>query len=1039
MDATCVLLQVCQEFATHINHFVFASSSMVYSNSCLVPFSEQMVCIPVGVYAQSKLDCETRLQSYAALKIFPVSIVRLFSVYGEDGRPDMAVLKFLQSIHRYQPCTIYGKGSQSRDFTYISDVVDSLFLISTNPPLAESASIINIGKSESHSILHLAEVVAKSLKRPLFKQFESIHPGASVEPECTRADITKLMKVYGFEPRVTLVQGIQSTVSWFLKNYPFHVVTIIATQYERLKLLATRCLPSILNQSLLPECIVIVFDSNDSGELKEVRAVVDQVVIDAGSPCQVLIIPNHRTPGASGAWNTGIEFTVHSILTPKYQNRLHLSLSCNDLSHAFISIIDDDDSWEPNHLFVCREIVQSKGSTIVVTGLIRHESDTNILHLGVRDSITVDDFLPGNRGHVQGSNMFIRCDIFGFTGLFDENLKSCTDRDLLVRMLDLKFVNIDFVPQHTVHHYAEIERLRLSTPGSSNKLQGLTQFWTKYKGRMNELHQQEFCDRAINLFNWKPSKEPPLSHSNDGNNNNVPIVDGGCLLLLVGLITDSTTPQCEPLLNNLLELSRDLRLEVFILENGPRNVTNLPETALSLLVNEYCTRGLQCCLISVEMQTDLYRNKRLNPSIPEPVVNKRLPISHARTILQQYVASVAKELQQQAELADLKLAVLIVDDDKRFQNSSHSMIISILNKYAKPSSCNEYPIDALFGTDVDSPPLPEPFVVRTQLVDLYHLLVRFSQCDCEGKYAPEAILHNLPVDIYHDLGDCTQYLETPLALNITQSSNLDIFEYVSLNIDTLINGGLLFRNPSKLNVKNNSLIESYYRGGFTFVFNVECLLQVPNLSPTINGVTLRRSDMNWALINQLKHNRKFYLDFSVQIGHNRGKTTNHSLSVSQLQEIYNQKVLADVQGQAVTRSIYSTQLFSATAFEQFWLEYTRNVQSRTTRFVLSLYRVQGLIAAIQNTVTMIQQRWTDHRSQSALSRLVKTLATLQSLYSVQWWQQNCIQQLYRSIYAESSAEYAKPQLRLWFQSVPSYLLPVSCKVLQEHRITMAER
>src|SRR3989337_786578 len=109
---------------TGVKNFVFASSSSVYGINSKVPFSEEdPITCPISPYATTKRAGELMCFTYSHLYNIPVTCLRFFTVYGEKGRPDMAVAKFTRLIHEGRPVEVYGDGTAQRDFTYVSDIV----------------------------------------------------------------------------------------------------------------------------------------------------------------------------------------------------------------------------------------------------------------------------------------------------------------------------------------------------------------------------------------------------------------------------------------------------------------------------------------------------------------------------------------------------------------------------------------------------------------------------------------------------------------------------------------------------------------------------------------------------------------------------------------------------------------------------------------------------------------------------------------------------------------------------------------------------
>ncbi|MFN9971742.1 MAG: glycosyltransferase, partial [Phycisphaerae bacterium] len=153
---------------------------------------------------------------------------------------------------------------------------------------------------------------------------------------------------------------------------------------------------------------------------------------------RLTVMRNRRTPArASGAWNSGLD-------------QLHRDIRQPDL--VFVAVLDDDDSWEPDHLECCFDAAHSGDLNMVASGLIRHETEGDPGH---RHSIPSkldarELFVRGQ--HIQGSNLFVRLDLLLDAGGFDERLPSCTDRDLCLRLARLPELRFGPTQKHTVHH-----------------------------------------------------------------------------------------------------------------------------------------------------------------------------------------------------------------------------------------------------------------------------------------------------------------------------------------------------------------------------------------------------------------------------------------------------------------------------------------------------------------------------------------------------------------------------------------------------------
>ena len=237
------------------------------------------------------------------------------------------------------------------------------------------------------------------------------------------------------------------------------IAAVVAT-HNRPEMLAKRSLTSVARQTRPPDYLLVVDDSDHS--MRPVNA--EAVAVRAIEDTREIYLENRRTDGASGAGNTAL---AH--------------LQGIDPS-AFVAVLDDDDSWADTYLEHCEKAVLSGSQDMVATGLVFHranhaEGDL----LGPPDSLNVSDLLVRNT-HIQGSNLFVRLRKLVEAGGFDEALASTTDRDLCIRMADLGTVQFGATDKYLVHHFADEDRPRLSTPGGDAKREGLAYFYRKIPG-----------------------------------------------------------------------------------------------------------------------------------------------------------------------------------------------------------------------------------------------------------------------------------------------------------------------------------------------------------------------------------------------------------------------------------------------------------------------------------------------------------------------------------------------------------------------------
>ena len=215
------ILEACRNFP--VEHLVFASSSSVYGGNKKVPFStEDQVDKPVSLYAATKKSNELMAYSYSKLYRIPLTGLRFFTVYGPMGRPDMAYFKFAKKIMAGEPIQIYNNGDMRRDFTYIDDIVTGVENILCNPPAADENEafykIYNIGNNQPEKLMDYIAVLEKCLGREAKKEFLPMQPGDVYE---TYADVSELMKDFGFKPSTTIEEGLSKFAEWFLAYYDF--------------------------------------------------------------------------------------------------------------------------------------------------------------------------------------------------------------------------------------------------------------------------------------------------------------------------------------------------------------------------------------------------------------------------------------------------------------------------------------------------------------------------------------------------------------------------------------------------------------------------------------------------------------------------------------------------------------------------------------------------------------------------------------------------------------------------------------------------
>ena len=204
-----------------LRNFVYASSSSVYGGNTKLPFSVQdRVDHPVSLYAATKRAGELIAECQTKLYDFPAVGLRFFTVYGPWGRPDMAAYIFTKAIFEGQPIRVFNKGDMRRDFTYIDDIVDGVLAsLSSPPPEATGQArhrVYNLGNHRSEELTHFIEILEAACGREAIKDYADMQPG---DVKATFADIEDSRRDLGFEPRVTIEEGLPRFVNWYRKYH----------------------------------------------------------------------------------------------------------------------------------------------------------------------------------------------------------------------------------------------------------------------------------------------------------------------------------------------------------------------------------------------------------------------------------------------------------------------------------------------------------------------------------------------------------------------------------------------------------------------------------------------------------------------------------------------------------------------------------------------------------------------------------------------------------------------------------------------------
>lgn len=195
-----------------VKKIIQASTSSLYAGLPM-PFTEDLpVNRPLSPYAASKKAAEVLAFTYHHLFGLDVSILRYFTVYGPAGRPDMAPFRFIRWIDEGTPIEMFGDGSQARDFTYVDDIARGTILAAK--PLGYE--IINLGGGKRPtSLIQLIAAMEERLGKKAAIEHKPFHSADMME---TWANIEKARELLGWEPAVSLEEGLDRTIEWYREN-----------------------------------------------------------------------------------------------------------------------------------------------------------------------------------------------------------------------------------------------------------------------------------------------------------------------------------------------------------------------------------------------------------------------------------------------------------------------------------------------------------------------------------------------------------------------------------------------------------------------------------------------------------------------------------------------------------------------------------------------------------------------------------------------------------------------------------------------------
>ncbi len=213
--ATLRLLEASRDAG--VRRFVNSSSSSVYGNVARPPMRESMPTLPRSPYAVAKLAAEGYTRLFAGLFGLSTVSLRYFNVFGPRQDPASqyaaAIPRFIRAYLGRTPPVVYGDGRQSRDFTYVDNVVDANILAADAATLAGES--VNVAAGAPRSVLDVLGAIADAVGHRIEPSFESPRAG---DIRDSHADISLAKKLLGYEPRVSFDEGLRRTIAWFRES-----------------------------------------------------------------------------------------------------------------------------------------------------------------------------------------------------------------------------------------------------------------------------------------------------------------------------------------------------------------------------------------------------------------------------------------------------------------------------------------------------------------------------------------------------------------------------------------------------------------------------------------------------------------------------------------------------------------------------------------------------------------------------------------------------------------------------------------------------
>ena len=751
-------------------------------------------------------------------------------------------------------------------------------------------------------------------------------------------------------------------------------ITVVVPTHSRPKKLLC-ALQSIANQNFRPSLIIVVCDDPSDIEGLEELTMKNPIL-------HFEVLYNSHTKNLSGALNTAADYLVQYVHAP---------------DDYLLTFLDDDDTWEPDHLSLINAMWSTKAYDMLYTGILRFDNASEKpIKLKIPRTLTRSDFLTGNP-HIQMSNLAVRFSSLLKAGCFDDNLDSTVDRDLCIRLLDLGSARYSGIDAYTVNHNA-IDAGRLSTPGNIKKSSGLNYFFYKFSSQMNPLERDGFRARSKQYFGV--DIEPSVGNHEEGTALQVSDcsslsdqhLDSSGMNVIAGFTADCLE-DAQLLVADLETFFRntDVRLKIVICENSisPLYSTNSGDLGFEASNIVFIPSSTISVAASDGAFGDFYR----------PVEHQK-GTAFGRSVLQYYL--------YRESMAVVNPVFWILDGDVRLTGSPDTPSCPAVGAFLESvNAMADRGIHVGIGRIAGVPPIPGESMIRTQLLDVfYSLLDLVNGSGIDTRQLPDK--HSLPHgsarfrDFYYDNSVVeSRHLEYPMRLGLDSRDFSSALQEIAFVVQRIAKGINVTRRIEE-GARNSGLKLSkhtYPRGGNTIVLGRGPLRLFPVISPFNCDLPFRRGDTVWELFAGFKENdnhERYYTAIDLAVFQSR-ENSRKPLSIENL--------FSDVYGTcfenameehiALTRPLESVKSkkdvdpdspeFTGDDVNGIISRFEDNIRRRSVIIVKNFWRINGLIESFcsfmeHHREIIVSKSGIQSFNESERS-LAGSFATLKSLFS----------------------------------------------------------